>query len=159
MKKTLLSALCALVLSTPTLASVNRPFFALTTKFEGYFSEKKTIYYYNYRSQKDCDDDGGFYTNDTCEFPTQDEVKVKKIKPMHFEVQVSTIGVNGRSCLFVGVAQPVASKVLLAKDKESGCDLTLKYRGDNEVSVDSTPQCSYFCGARVHLIIDKALRQ
>ena len=43
MKKTLLSALCALVLSLPTLASVNRPFFGLTTKFEGFFSEKTII--------------------------------------------------------------------------------------------------------------------
>ena len=158
MKMTLLGIMCALVISLPTKASVNRPFFPLVTKFQGSFTQSKTIYHFNYRSEKDCHDDGGFFVEDSCEFPSQDEVKVKKINNLRYEITISTIGTNSRSCLFIGEATPISSKTLVAKDSESQCEVTLKYKGENSVSVDSTPDCSYYCAARVQLLIDEATR-
>lgn len=51
--------LLVLFLSAPIFASVNGPFFALNTKFEGNFSKAKSIYFFNYTSGEACLDDNG----------------------------------------------------------------------------------------------------
>lgn len=159
MKSTLIKSLCLVLLSLPTMASVNGPFFPLNTKFDGTFVSEKTIYFFNYLTQKECLKDGGHFTNDTCEFPAEDEVKVKKLKKTLFEIQVSTIGTNARSCLYVGQAIPTSSKTLVSRDEETGCMVYLKYKNDHQVEVESTYQCNYFCGARVSLDIKRAIRE
>lgn len=161
-----------LLSSISAFASVNGPFLSLKTRFDGYYTKTKEIYFHNYPTEILCEADNGSWDAETesCLFEATDEVQVSKVGPNQYLVDVNTIGTNAHTCTFTANAYAMSPKALRAIapsepneqqnqqwPPQRKCEVYLEFNGD-KVDVEDNGKCRSFCGARAQLFIEGAQR-
>jgi len=157
--------LAALGFSLPVFAALNPV---------GDFAFAHSIAFFAYDEQG-CKEAEGQWDGDICLFDAEDSVSVTGGEMGSFNVRVSTVATNAHTCDFDGKGEMVSANQLKAtapsevyipgengKDgrfESATCEVSVTFLDGNSVKVESGETCSYFCGARAHLDIEKAVRK
>lgn len=113
---------------------------------EGDFTATKTVSLPSYQTRTTCKEAGGTWKREACYFNTSDDVSVVRSES-GYDVSVSTVGIDAKSCHFDSSGTLQENGTLLASVATivGPCDVEIRYSGTDWVSVKSTGACNSLC--------------
>ncbi len=114
--------------------------------YEGDFTSPKTVSLPSMTTRSSCEAVGAYWRSDACYFNTSDDVSVYRGQE-GYDIAVSTVGLDSQSCRFESTGSLQNDGTMLASlaTAVGPCDVTLKYAGDNWISVRSSGACHSLC--------------